>query len=160
MVRIVAVVSLVLMCAVLVLQLFHPMLAESQPSQLQPQLNKVLQNVLKAESAGAKSEELERLIYQLNSVINLEDQLHNLDPQETGKHSQLLGEINNTLAKVDVEANQIEIIASQRTYMNHLLHYSLGGIGALVAAIASHCTFSLWRKYRAKRALHLKIVAR
>lgn len=156
MVRIVAVTSIVLVWAVALL-LVHPMLTESQPSKPLLQLNNVIQDVLKAESAGGRSEELEPLIYQLNSVISLQDQLQNVGPRENSRRSQLLDEINSTLAKVEIEANQLEATASQRTYTSHLLTYSFGGIGALLVTIASHYTFSLWRRYRAKRALHLKI---
>ena len=144
---------------VIVLLSVHSTPIASQQSQSQP-LNTVILDVRRAESAGAQPEELGRLVNQLNSVIDLEGQLQNLSPQEADKRSQILNEINNTLANVDTEANQIEITASQRTFTNHLVAYGLGGVGTLMATIASYCALSLWRKYRAKRFLDLKIVPR
>lgn len=137
----------------------HPMLIASQ-NQPHLQLNNVIQDVLKAESAGAQLGEMRKLTTELNSVIDLRDQLQNLSPQETDKRSQLLVEINNTLARVDTEANKITIIASQRTFTDHLVMYSFAGIGAVLATIVSHYAFSVWRKYRAKRALGLTIVSK
>ena len=138
------------------LLIVHPTLVTSQQSP--PQLNQVIQDVLKAESAGASPEEIGKLTGELNSVIDLEDQLQNLGPQETDKRSQLLGEINNSLARVDAEANQVAIAAAQRTYTDHLVAYSVGFVGAVLATFTFHCAFSLRRRYRAKRALQLRIV--
>jgi hypothetical protein len=152
MMRIVAVASIIL-----ALLLAHPMLTESPPSELETQLNRVIQDVLKAESAGAQPDELKQLIYPLNSVISLEAQLQNLGSNETQRRAQLFQEINGTLAGVDGKAKQLEVSAAQRTYTSHLVTYSLGAVGAVLAAIASHYTFSLWRRYRAKRVLQFKI---
>ncbi len=130
----------------------------SQQSQFQSQLNTVIEDVRKAESAGAEPQELAGLINELNSVVGLESQLQNLSPQEADKRSQLLGEISSRLAHVDAEANQVQVSASQRTLTNHLIAYVFGGVEALLATLVSCWTLSLWRKCRAKRFLQLKIV--
>jgi len=143
--------------SVLALFITSPLLA-SQSAESQPSLNRVIQDVQRAEAAGARPEELGKLVDELNSVNALEDQFQNLSSQEADKRSQLLGEINNSLAAIDVEANQIDIAASQRTFTNHMIAYSSAVVGAVLTTVASHYLSSLWRKYRGKRALQLKIV--
>ena len=149
--------TLVIVLSVLALFLISPLLA-SQSADSQPNLNKVIQDVLRAEGAGARPEELGNLLNELNSVNALEDQLQNLNSQEVDKRTQLLGEINNSLATIDIEANQIEMAASHRTFKDHIIIYSSGGVGAVLATLASHYISSLRRKYRGKRALQLKLV--
>ncbi|MGA8905852.1 MAG: hypothetical protein WB661_12685 [Candidatus Bathyarchaeia archaeon] len=153
----VAAITFAIAIAVLVLFLTSPLLA-TQSAEAQPNLNKVIQDVQRAEAAGARPEELGKLINELNSVNALEDQLQNLNSQEADKRSQLLGEINNSLATIDIEANQIDIAASQRTFTDHMIVYSSAGVGAALTTLVSHYLSSLWRKYRGKRALQLKIV--
>jgi hypothetical protein len=135
----------------------HPVFIPLQ-SAPQLQLNQVIQDVLKAESAGATPEEMERLAGEMNSVINLEDQLQSLSAQEAVKRSQLLGEIKTTMARVDADAKEVEITASQRTFTYRIVTYSLGALGAVLTTVVSHFTISLWRKYRVKRVLQLRIV--
>ena len=151
-------VYLVLILAMTVLLVAH--LAPVTSEQIQPQrdLNKVIQDVQKAESSGAQPKELAILINQLNSVVTLEDQLQNLGQQDTDKRSQLLSEISNTLTNVDAEAAQIKTAASQRTSINRLILYSSGAAGAILVTLASHCALSIWRRIRAKRVLQMKLI--
>jgi len=153
----VAAITFAIAISVLVLLITSPSLT-SQSTESQPTLNKVIQDVQRAEAAGARPEALGKLINELNSVNALEDQLQNLSSQETDKRSQLLGEINNSLAAIDIEANQIDIAASQRTSTNHMIVYSSAVVGAALTTLVSHYLSLLWRKYRGKRALQLKIV--
>ena len=153
----VATITFAIAISVLVLFLTSPLLA-SQSAESQPDLNKVIQDVQRAEAAGARPEELGRLINELNSVNALEDQMQNLSSQEVAKRSQLLEEINNSLATIDIEANQIDMAASQRTFTAHIIVYSSAAVGAALTTLASHYISLLWRKYRGKRALQLKIV--
>jgi len=141
------------------LMLVHPAFSPLQ-SAPQLQLNQVIRDMLKAESAGAGPDEMARLASEMNSMIDLEGQLQNLNPQDSAKRSQLLGEINAALARADADANEAEITASQRTFANRLFTYSLGVIGAVLATIVSHFTLSLWRKLRVKRVLQSRIVPR
>ena len=153
----VAAVTFAIAISVLAVFITSPFLA-SQPAVSQPSLNKVIQDVQRAEAAGAQPEELGKLVDELNSVNALEDQFQNLNSQEAGKRSQLLGEINNSLAAIDIEANQVDIAASQRTFTNHMIAYSSAVVGATLTTLGSHFLSSLWRKYRGRRALQLKIV--
>lgn len=143
---------------ILVLLVGYPLLVGSQSNQQQPQLNKIIQDVLKAESAGAQPEEMTKLAAGLNSALSLEGTLQNLTPQDSSKQLQLLTQINTTLTNVDAEANQIEINASQRTLAHQLITYSLGAILALIATLILNYIISLRRTYRAKRVLRMKIV--
>ncbi len=138
------------------LLLIQPVLVTSQ--QIQPStMNSVIRDVLRAEMAGAQPEDIGRLATELNSVISLETQLQNLAPQEMSKRTQLLGEINNTLANVDAEANQFQAIASHQTFINRILTYVLGAVGAMLATVIFLFAISLQRRYRAKHALRMKI---
>ncbi len=123
-----------------------------------PQLNIVIKDIRKAEHAGARPKELEQLVNQLNSEIELENQLNNLTSQESIRRAQLLTEINNTLMVVDAEAMQLQITASQRTYVNHMVTYLSGLVGAIAVTIIFHFSLLIREKHRIKRALHSKIV--
>ena len=153
----VAAITFAIAISILALFITSPLLA-SQSAESQPSLNRVIQDVQRAEAAGARPEELGKLVDELNSVNALEDQFQNLSSQEAGKRSQLLGEINNSLAAIDIEANQIDMAASQRTSTNHMIAYSSAVGGAALITLVSHYLSLLWRKYRGKRALQLKIV--
>ena len=157
MIKSVAAITFVIAISVLALFITSPLLA-SQSAESQLNLNKVIQDVRRAEAAGARPEELGKLINELNSVNALEDQLQNLSSQEADKRSQLLREINNSLAAIDIEANQITIATSHRTFTDHMIIYSSAVVGAALTTLASHYLSSLRRKYRGKRALQLKIV--
>jgi predicted PurR-regulated permease PerM len=138
------------------LLLVQPALVTSQ--QIQPSsMNMVIRDVLRAEMAGAQPEEIGRLAAELNSVLSLESQLQNLAPQEVGKRTQLLGEINNTLANVDAEANQFQASSSHQTFIDRTLSYVLGAVGAMLATLIFLFTISLQSRYRAKRTLRMKI---
>jgi len=121
---------------------------KSQSTGPQSQFNLVIQDVQKAESAGANSEEMQGLVDQLNRVIELQNQ----------NSTQNQPEINNALTTIDNEANQIQTTASQRTSINHLTTYATGFIGAILATIISHFAIQFWRKYRIKRTFQMKII--
>jgi hypothetical protein len=122
------------------------------------QLNTTLQDLQKAESFGAKPSEMQRLIDQMNFIANLEIQLQNLPPQDTARRAQLFDEINSTLASVDAQAIQLETIASQRTYMDHVITYSTGMIGAILGTMAYYFGLLLYMQYRIRRTLRMKII--
>jgi hypothetical protein len=141
-----------------VVLLAHTSSVVSQPTNMQPSLNTVIQDVQKAEVAGANTAEMDGLLTQLNSVVALQNQLQNLSPKDTQRQSELGGQIASELTAIDMTANQTEIAASQRTSRDHILSYTIGVIGALVATVISHYSLLLWRKYRTKRAFQMKIV--
>jgi hypothetical protein len=134
----------------------YPALVVSQS--VNPQLSMVIQDIRKAESAGAERGEMQRLIDQMNSVSQLQDQMQNLSPQDVEKRAQLLGEINSTLSSIDAEANQLETIAAQRTYVGHVIAYSSGVVGAVIGTVAYYYGVLLYRRYRIKRTFQMKII--
>jgi len=101
---------------------------------------------------------MQRLIDQMNFIANLEIQLQNLPPQDTARRAQLFDEINSTLASVDAQAIQLETIASQRTYMDHVITYSTGMIGAILGTMAYYFGLLLYMQYRIRRTLRMKII--
>ena len=108
----------------------YPILGVSQQSQPQPDLNKVIQDVQKAESTGATSAEMQALLFQLNYVVELQDQMQNLSPQDAATRTKNLVQINETLSAVDAEANHIAVIASQRSFFKTILAFIFQGSSA------------------------------
>jgi hypothetical protein len=129
----------------------------SQSPNPQPSLNDVIQDVQRAEASGANQIEMEGLLTKLNNVVTLQNQLQNMNSEDPSRAG-LIRQINSELAAVDASANQIQMVASQRTSVNHLFSYSLGVIGAVIATVSSRYGFVLWRKYRTKRAFQMRIV--
>ena len=148
---------ILILLAFALLVLVHPSLVVSQSDQ-SPSFNGVIQDVLRAESAGATPEELKGLTGQLNSILNLQDELQN--PEYSNRQSQILGQISNASASVDSEATQMQVTASHRTFTAHIIAFSVAGIGAVCATIVSHYVILLWKKARNKRVLQLRLVAR
>jgi len=130
----------------------------SQPVSFKRQLSKVIQDVQTAELSGATPAEMRDLAARLNTIIGLQDSLQNLPPQELGERAQLSEQINNTLTTVDMEANEIATIASQRDSISHLVAYSSGVVGAAIATVVYYYGTLLRRRYRIKRTFQMKIV--
>jgi pantothenate kinase len=121
------------------------------------QLNSVFQDVLKAEAAGATTKEIHGLLVELNSVLELQDQLQQLGPGDNYKRMNIQQQVNSTLVTVDSQANQIEETAAQRTFMNHIYLYGSGIIGALLVSLTYHYGVLLWRKQRIKRIFRMTV---
>jgi hypothetical protein len=148
---------LVLLAAIVVISLIaYPTLVKSQSENAQ--LSMTLHDLQRAESAGAKPTEMQKLIDKMNSIIVLQSQLQSLPVQDTERRAQLLGQINATLTSVDSQAIELEATASQRTYMNHVIAYSSGIIGAVIATAAYYYALILYKRYRIKRTFQMKII--
>ena len=139
---------------ILVVLALPPVIAQAD----EIRMNSVIRDVLKAEMAGATPNELSGLLDQLNGVLGLQDQLRSATSAE--KKAQLQLTIDNQLATIDAEANQLSLVASQRTYMEHLTVYATALIGAVIAALASEYALSLNRRLKTRSTLEWKITAR
>ena len=139
-----------------VLLVAYPVLVTSQSDNVQ--LSMTLRDLQSAESAGAEPREMQKLIDQMNSIIGLQSQLQNLPVQDTARRVQLLGQINATLSSVDSQAIELEAAASQRTYMNHVIAYASGVVGAALVTVAYHFGLILYKRYRIKRTFQMKII--
>ena len=100
------------------------------------------------------------LVRQLNSVLQMENQLNNLPSEDTTMRVQLSNQINGTLALIDAQATQVAASASTRTSMSHLIVYSFAPIAAAFGTIVYYYVVSLWRKYRIKRLFRMKVALR
>lgn len=147
-----------LLSGIILSLLAHPMPVASESVETQSLLNKALQDVQRAESSGASPDEIQGLLAQLNSVLQLQDDLQNVPSQDTQRRAQLLGQIEGKLNSVDQNAIQIATVASQRTSTNHLIAYSLGVVGAVLGTIAYYCVMLLYRKYRINRTFGMRII--
>jgi hypothetical protein len=101
---------------------------------------------------------MQPLIERMNSVVVLERQLENLPVQNNVTKTRLLEEINSTLASVDAQAVQLEMTASQRTYVHHVIAYLSGLIGAVIGTIAYYFGLVLYVRYRIKRTFRMRII--
>ena len=122
------------------------------------QLNTTLQDLQRAESAGANNVEMQGLVDQMNSVANLEAQLQNVPPQDTSQRAQLLGEINTTLTSVDAQAIQLQAVASQRTHLGYVIAYASGIIGAVIGTISYYYGAILYKRYQIIRSSQSKFL--
>jgi len=132
-----------------------PRLVDSQSESLQ--LNTTFEDLQNAQSAGAKPSEMQPLISQMNSIVDLETQLQNLPLQDSPRGAQLREQINNTLKSVDMQAIQLETIASQRSRIDHIVAYSSGIVCAIVCTAAYHYGILLYKRYRRKRTFRMTI---
>lgn len=135
----------------------QPQLVTSQLVGSESQLNRVVQDVQKADSSGATPNEMRGLVTQLNSVIQLQNELTSLPSQDTDRRAQVLEQINRTLSSIDGEAIQIAANASERTSLNHSIAYSSAIAAAVLGTIVYYYGGLLWRKYRIKRIMEMKI---
>jgi len=131
-----------------------PMLVSSQSEGIA--LSTTLQDLQRAQAAGATQTEMQRLVDELNSIVNLQTELQSMSPSDM-RRDQLLSEINSTLTTVDAQAVQLESVAAQRTYLNHVYAYSLGVIGAIVGTVVYYYGLILYRRYRIKQTFRMKI---
>lgn len=143
---------------VLLLTYSYPVASQSLTSQTD--LNKVIQDVQKAQLAGANPDEIQKLVVQLNHVAELQNLLQTLPPENTDRRIRVLSEINSSLTTIDDEAIQLQSVASQRTSTSYVSIYSSGMVGAAVATAAYYFGCQLWRKHRIKRILRMRITAK
>jgi hypothetical protein len=143
---------------VIIALLVHPMFVVSQSTDYNTRLNTIIEDVRKAELAGARPEEINGLLVQLDSVIALQDELRSTPAQEAEKRAQLTAQINSTLSTVDAQAIQLAGIASQRSQVEDMITYSSGVIGAVIGTVVYYYGILLWRKYRIKRILRVRII--
>jgi hypothetical protein len=130
----------------------------SQPNEeLQPQFNKALALVHEAEGAGATREEVADLVVLMNKALQLNEEAAALPESEAKRKVDLLAQVNATLAIVETEAGQLEVIAARRTFTNQVLAYLSGGIGAFASTLAYVIGVRFWRTYRVKRTFQMRI---
>lgn len=121
------------------------------------QLNIVIEDVRNAESSGANTNEMHMMINQLNTVLNLQNQIESLSDQDSASKTRLLGQISTNLNSIDAQAKQISTIAAQRTYTAHVATYATALVGALVATILYHYCLLFWRKSRMRRTFRMTL---
>jgi hypothetical protein len=125
--------------------------------QLQPGFNSALSALQRAEAAGATQGELAPLVDMLNRALNLNDQLNQLAVQDSQARSRLQAQISDQLTSVNAQATQLESLASQRAFMNRVISYVSGGVGALMVTLIYAFGVSLWSKFRVKRTFQMRI---
>ena len=151
---------ILLLPATLILLAIHSTAVAPQSSdELEPSFNEAVALVHRAESAGATSQEVTKLVKLLNRALELNEEADKLiRPDDEKRRTDLLGQVNEMLGNVQTDATQLEVIASKRTFTNKVIAYTSGGIAALVATIVLEYGMSFWRRYRVKRTFQMRIV--
>lgn len=136
------------------------MSATCQPAEtVQPSFTGALAAVREAEAAGARSDELTEIVALLNKALEINQEAVKLtQPDQAGRRAELLRESDQLVGTVEVRAAELAAVASQRTYWNTVLAYVSGGVVAALATVAYAYGTSLWRKYRIKRTLQMRVI--
>ena len=142
---------------VLIISLLYSFQAVSSATSFNSQLNIVIQDVRNAESSGANLKEMQMMVDQLNTVLNLQNQIGSLSDQDVVSKTRLLEQINTDLNSTDAQAKEISTIAAQRTFTGHVLAYTAALVGALVATILYHYCLLFWRKNRVSRTFRMTL---
>jgi hypothetical protein len=151
--RIVALIILIIAPSFLVADI-----ASQAPTGLQPGFNKAILDVRSVEAAGGTPSEIASLVETLNRALELNEQALRLtDPPSAGQRAQLLAQVDQMLLKVEDNARQLQVVASERTNVNGIVAYVAGGVAALLGTFAYALCLSFWRRYRVKRTLQMKI---
>lgn len=132
----------------------------SQPSgYLQPGFGAALSSVHRAELAGASKEDVDPLVASLNQALILNLQALRLSSaNESANKSALLAQVNQILGNVQSRADEIQASASQRTSVERTATYSFGVIAAVILTVIMAYADRLWRAYKVKRTLHMKVI--
>jgi hypothetical protein len=127
-------------------------------SGLESGFNQALLQVRSAEAAGATPSELSSLVVSLNKALQLNEQAMRLtDPASSQQRAQLLKQVDQILGHVHDNALALQVTASDRTSLNLILAYVGGGVAAVLGTLAYALSLSLWRRYRVKRTLQMKL---
>jgi hypothetical protein len=130
---------------------FRAAIVSSQTvNQLPSGFGQALAAVRGAEAAGATPAEVAPLVALLNGALQL-------NAQAANGNSSARTQLSNQLATIQTRANQLESVASQRTFTDDVIVYLSGGVGAVVATLVSAYCLSFWRRYRVKRTFQMKI---
>ncbi len=137
-----------------------PFAASQTTGSLQSGFGQAIQAVNKAESAGATPSELSPLVTQLNEALALNRQalrMNNNSPGESGKRAELLERVDQSLATVKNEADQLEVASAQRAYVDKIITYAWGAIAAILVVLIYGIGVSFYEKYRVKRTFQMRI---
>jgi len=149
----------ILLLAALLLLAAGSIVASSQAvDDLEQRIGQAIVLVRQAESAGATSSEIGELVTRLNTALQLNEEAAKLtSPDDAERRAGLLRQADEILATVETGAAQLQSVASQRTFTNRIVTYSIGVIAALAGMIVSAYGFSFWRRYRVKRTFEMRI---
>ena len=137
-------------------------IAGSQSSgNIEPGFGAALSSVQRAELAGASKDDGNSLVTDLNRALILNLQALRLSASnESVNRSALLGQVDQILGNVQNRADAIRASASQGTFMQKTLTYVFAVIAAAVLTLVIAYASRLWRVYKVKRTLQMRITLR
>jgi len=144
----------------LLLITFNPLATSAQqPSELSQQgFERALTAIQSAESAGATTSEVSPLVTMLNNALQLEQEALNLTaPEEGGRRTQLVAQVNQTMTTVQNQADELRAVASHRTYMQKAIAYVAGAIVAALGTIVYEFAVAFYQNYRTKRIFQMEV---
>ena len=147
--------------AVLVILAIRPLTpATSQTvGTLQPGFGQAIVVLNRAESAGATSSEVSKLVALLNKALELNREALKLNAtDEAETRAALLGQVDQILTTVKNRAIELTVAASQRSYNTRVLTYLGGAIAAVLGTITYAFAVSFYQKYRIKRTFQMRVI--
>ena len=153
-------VAIIATFATLLLIVFNPLaIYAQQPSELsQRGFEQALAVIQGAESAGATTSEVSPLVTMLNNALQLDHEALNLTaPEEVGRRTQLLAQVNQTITTVENQANELNVVASHRNFMKKVIAYVAGVIVAALGAIVYGFAATFYQNHRIKRIFQMEI---
>jgi hypothetical protein len=140
--------------------MFNPLTIHAQDSSnnLQPDVGEALAAIQNAESAGATQSEVSPLVTMLNDALQSRQRALSITmPEGASERIQLFRQINQTLATVQGQADELATVASHRTYMHKLGAYAIAAIAAILGTAGCAFTVACYEKYRIKRVFQMRV---
>jgi hypothetical protein len=122
-----------------------------------PGFGQAIVAVNNAEAAGATSNETAPLVTMLNKALELNQEASSLPTNQTDQRNALLSTVNQILTNVTDQANDLTATSTQRTYTNKIITYLTGLVVAAVGTFAYAFGVELYKRYRIKRTLPMRV---
>jgi hypothetical protein len=136
-----------------------PILGISQStSTIEPGFAGAIGAVRQAETAGATPSEVAALVVLLNKALELNGEALRLTaPSDANRRTDLISQVDQTLIAVQSQAQDLTVLASQRSRMDKTITYAVGILAAFIGTILFAFIVSFYRTYRVKRTFQMRI---
>jgi hypothetical protein len=127
-------------------------------STIEPGFSGAIGAVRQAETAGGTRSEIAALVALLNKALELNEQALRLTaPSDANRRTDLISQVDQTLITVQGQAQDLTILASQRSRTDKTITYALGILAAFIGTILFAFIVSFYRTYRVKRTFQMRI---
>jgi hypothetical protein len=151
----------IIITVAVILVAIQPLVTSQDTEGLQPTFGQAIAAVRRAESAGATPSEIAGLVQLLNRALDLNREALELNStSQSQQRSALLSEVNQTLATVNSQSDELAATSAQRSYYNLIMDYAGGVVAAIVATFAFILLTNLYREYRIRRTFQMRVSRR